>query len=86
MAAIIIPFTTISMAYADDGPATVTNLNIPTCPFGSPRPVVVVPPDPKENGIAVVDCSTPFADPRTDVEAFLHGYITRTDDLRPPKP
>lgn len=66
------------------GEASVTNLNIPTCPVGRPRAVVAVPPDPKRNGIAAVDCRTPFPSPRTDVEAFVHGYITRSDDLRPP--
>ncbi|MFM8972884.1 MAG: 5'/3'-nucleotidase SurE [Actinomycetota bacterium] len=68
-----------------DGDASVTNLNVPTCPFGTPRPVVIVPPDPTANGIAPVDCAATFAAPTTDVEAFTRGYITRTDDLRPPK-
>jgi hypothetical protein len=67
-----------------DREASVTNLNIPTCFRGRPRAVVEVPPDPQRNGIGPVDCRGTFPAPRTDVEAFLHGYITRSDDLRPP--
>jgi 5'-nucleotidase len=66
--------------------ATVTNLNIPTCPAGEPRDVVVVPVDGDENGVAEVDCVTPYASPATDVDAFLHGYIARTDDLAAASP
>lgn len=64
-----------------DGPAPVVNLNIPTCPFGSPQPVVVVPPDRTANGIGPVDCASSATTLRTDVEAFVNGHITRTDDL-----
>jgi 5'-nucleotidase len=63
------------------GPAPVTNLNIPTCPFGTPQPVVEVPPDRKANGFGPVDCKSVTTALRTDVEAFLNGHITRTDDL-----
>jgi len=64
-----------------DGPAPVTNLNVPTCPFGSPQAVVVVPPDRSANGIGPVDCASPVTNLRTDVEAFANGHIARTDDL-----
>jgi len=61
--------------------ATVTNLNIPTCPNGKPRPVVVVPVDARANGIGPVDCVAPFPSPKSDVQAFLHGYVAETDNL-----
>jgi 5'-nucleotidase len=61
--------------------ATVTNLNIPTCPSGKPRGVVVVPVDDRANGIGPVDCVAPFPSPKSDVQAFLHGYVAETDNL-----
>jgi 5'-nucleotidase len=63
-------------------PATVTNLNIPTCARGEPRPVVEVPADTTgANPLVAVDCVTPYPDPKTDVDAFIHGYITQTSNL-----
>jgi 5'-nucleotidase len=61
--------------------ATLTNLNIPTCPSGKPRRVVVVPVAASGNGIGDVDCVAPYPSPASDVQAFLHGYITETDNL-----
>jgi hypothetical protein len=31
-----------------------------------------------------VDCTTPYAKPRDDVDAFMHGYIVQTDDVALP--
>lgn len=68
-------------------PSTVTNINVATCPTGEPRTdVAVVPVDTKANSVgAPVDCVTAFPSPKTDVEAFLHGYVAETDNL-PIKP
>jgi 5'-nucleotidase len=64
-------------------PATVTNLNIPTCPAGKPRPTPAVEPpagaDAKPFG--PVDCTTAYGTPTSDVDAFLHGYVAQTDNL-----
>jgi 5'-nucleotidase len=72
---------------ASTAPSTVTNMNVATCPTGNPRTdVAMVPVDTKAAGIGVpVDCVTAFASPKTDVEAFLHGYVAETDNL-PIKP
>jgi 5'-nucleotidase len=61
--------------------ASVTNLNIPTCAAGRAKAAVEVPVDTSSGGIAEVDCETPYTDPTSDVDAFLHGYIARTDNL-----
>ena len=69
-----------------DAEATVTNLNIPTCPTGKPRKLVVVPiAGDDENPIADVSCTGPAPAPTTDVGSFRNGYIVETDDvpLRP---
>lgn len=64
-------------------PATVTNLNIPTCPSGKPRAAPVVTPlagaDAKP--FDRVDCTTVYGTPTSDVDAFLHGYVAQTDNL-----
>jgi 5'-nucleotidase len=59
--------------------ATVTNMNVPSCPDGSVREVVEVPvateggdellPD------AEIRCDSPVADPADDVDAFNNGYV-----------
>ncbi len=65
---------------------SVTNINVPTCPSGTPHPVVVVPvAGPNENPTAPVDCKTPLPSPPTsDVNGFVHGYIVETDNLPNP--
>jgi 5'-nucleotidase len=67
-------------------PPSVTNINVPTCPSGTPHPVVVVPvAGPDENPTAPVDCTTPLASkPTSDVNGFVHGYIVETDNLPNP--
>jgi 5'-nucleotidase len=72
---------------ASTAPSTVTNINVATCPSGAPRSDVAhVPVSTTAAGIGVpVDCTAPFASPKTDVDAFLHGYIAETDNL-PIKP
>jgi 5'-nucleotidase len=63
--------------------ATVTNLNIPTCPAGSPRAVVRVPvAGPDANAFAPVDCNSTYTNPKNDVDAFVHGFVAETDNLR----
>jgi 5'-nucleotidase len=65
-----------------DARATVTNLNIPTCPSGSPRKLVVVPvAGEDENPIADVTCTGTAPAPTTDVGSFLDGYIVQTNNL-----
>jgi 5'-nucleotidase len=68
-------------------PATVTNINVATCPSGTPRSDVAhVPVSTTSAGIGVpVNCTAPFTSPKTDVDAFLHGYVAETDNL-PLKP
>jgi hypothetical protein len=62
--------------------ATVTNLNIPTCPSGSPRAVVHVPvAGPDANAFAAVDCNSTYTNPKNDVDAFVHGFVAETDNL-----
>jgi 5'-nucleotidase len=67
---------------------TVTNLNIPTCPSGKPRPTIaIVKVAPKTENLGVTpDCVTPAAKPKTDVTGFAHGYIVQTNNLslKPP--
>jgi 5'-nucleotidase len=66
--------------------ATVTNLNVPTCPAGKPRPLVLVKVAGKsENPGATVNCLGTAPKPTTDVGGFVHGYIVETDNL-PLKP
>ena len=56
--------------------APVFNLNVPTCVTGTLRPLVEVPvaTDLAGRDIATSDCVTPFADPKDDIDAFIHGY------------
>jgi 5'-nucleotidase len=62
--------------------ATVTNLNIPTCRTGSPRAVVRVPvAGPDANAFAPVDCKSTYTDPKNDVDAFVYGFVSETDNL-----
>jgi 5'-nucleotidase len=63
-------------------PATVTNLNIPTCPAGTPRPVVHVPvASNAANAFAAVECNSTYTNPKNDIDAFVHGFVAETDNL-----
>jgi 5'-nucleotidase len=62
-------------------PAPVTNINIPTCKTGTARPVVKVPVADYANPLDPSDCTTPFPNPKNDVDGFVHGYIVETDNL-----
>jgi 5'-nucleotidase len=67
--------------------ATVTNLNVPTCPSGKQKPVVVVKIAIKSGpGYVPTDCVTASPKPTTDVGGFPHGYIVQTNNvsLKPP--
>jgi 5'-nucleotidase len=67
---------------SSSAPATLTNLNIPTCPTGEPKPAVVVPLAGDElNPLDPVDCATAYESPTSDVDAFQHGYVAQTDNL-----
>jgi 5'-nucleotidase len=66
---------------ASKAPATVTNLNIPTCPSGRPRAAVVVPTANNADAFGTVNCVAPYAAPKTDIDAFEHGYVAQTDNL-----
>jgi 5'-nucleotidase len=67
---------------AHRSPATVTNLNIPTCPTGSPRAVVQVPiARTAANAFAKPDCKSTYTNPTNDIDAFVHGFVAETDNL-----
>ena len=66
---------------ASTAPATVTNLNIPSCPSGRPRAAVVVPTANNADTFGTVNCVAPYAAPKTDIDAFVHGYVAQTDNL-----
>jgi 5'-nucleotidase len=62
---------------------SVTNINVPSCPSGTPHPVVIVPvANASENPLATVDCTTTSTSkPTSDVNGFVNGYIVETDNL-----
>jgi len=61
---------------------SVTNLNVPTCPSGTPHAVAIVKVDPSGSHAGdPVDCVTAFPKPTTDVTGFLHGYMVQTNNL-----
>jgi 5'-nucleotidase len=63
-------------------PAQVVNINIPTCPEGEPRDAVEVPlAGPEVDQSVPVDCVTPYANPTSDIDAFVNGYIARTTGI-----
>jgi hypothetical protein len=68
---------------AGSGRATVTNVNVPSCQSGSPRPLVVVPVAGRDaNPVAPVNCTGPAgAAPTSDVDGFVRGYVVETDNL-----
>jgi 5'/3'-nucleotidase len=66
--------------------ATVTNLNVPTCPAGRPRSKVVVKlAATSDNAFDPVDCVTAAPKPTSDVDGFVHGYVVQTNNV-PLKP
>jgi len=63
-------------------PATVTNLNVPSCPPGKLRAEVEVPVAGREaNALAPTNCNAPATKPTSDVDGFTRGFVVRTDDL-----
>jgi 5'-nucleotidase len=68
--------------------ATVTNLNVPTCPSGKQKALVVVKIAIKSGPgyTTPVDCVTASPKPTTDVGGFPQGYIVQTNNvsLKPP--
>jgi 5'-nucleotidase len=55
--------------------ATVFNLNIPSCPTGSVRGQVTVPPATSADGYAETpNCVSTATDPPDDIKAYLIGY------------
>jgi 5'-nucleotidase len=56
--------------------ATVVSINIPTCVAGSLHELVEVPTatDLAGRDVGASDCVTPFASPKDDIDAFIHGY------------
>jgi 5'/3'-nucleotidase len=62
-------------------PASVTNLNVPTCPTGTVRGVVEEPvaPDAGDRNALVVDCSSTQTDFVDDIDAFINGYAVLSD-------
>jgi 5'-nucleotidase len=60
-------------------PATVDNLNAPTCPSGHVRGVAQVTADTgaaQADALAAPDCTSTAAPPSTDVAAFHAGFAT----------
>jgi 5'-nucleotidase len=66
---------------SSNAPEPVTNINIPTCKTGTARAVVNVPVANYANPLDPSDCTTPFPNPKNDVDGFVHGYIVQTDNL-----
>ena len=58
-------------------PASVTNLNVPTCPTSAVRGVVEEPvaPDAGERNAVIVDCLSTKAEFVDDIDAFINGYV-----------
>jgi 5'-nucleotidase len=56
-------------------PTTIDNYNVPNCPSGKSRGVLVVTTAPDaNNAVATVDCTATSPKPTTDIEAFNEGY------------
>jgi 5'-nucleotidase len=66
-----------------DGVAEVTNLNVPTCPTGEIKELVVVPvaTEAEVAGLdyGAVDCEAPLTDPANDVAGFLAGFPVQSE-------
>jgi 5'-nucleotidase len=62
-------------------PASVTNLNVPTCPIGAVRGVVEAPvaPDAGDRNAVIVDCQSTKTDFVDDIDAFINGYAVLSD-------
>jgi 5'-nucleotidase len=57
--------------------ATVFNLNIPTCPTGSVRSIVVVPLASTADGYGTApNCLSTATNPADDIKAYLEGYAS----------
>ena len=52
------------------------NLNVPSCTTGTVKAQVEVPTakDAEGRDLLTVDCTTPLANPKDDIDAFIHGY------------
>ena len=59
------------------GTATISSLNVPTCPEGSVKGLVEVPVSAVEGDINAVDCAGD-AEPTDDLSAFTNGWATLT--------
>ena len=56
-------------------PTTLDNYNVPNCPSGKSRGVLIVKTAPNADGaVAGVDCAATGPKPTTDIEAFNQGY------------
>ena len=72
-------------------PPIVTSVNVPTCPGGTFRGLVIVPVSvhPARSNLVAPDCASPVSNPvvdADDVDAFLFGFATLSTfdgDLRP---
>ena len=84
----VIEWFTANRAAIADGSitrATVFNMNIPTCPTGSPRAQVVDPPATTADGyLDVPDCTSTAPNPGNDIAAFKVGFVPISDlPIRP---
>jgi 5'-nucleotidase len=60
-------------------PASVDNLNVPTCATGAIRGEIEVPLAPNaENAVNASDCASTLKNPVDDIQAFNNGYATLT--------
>jgi len=67
---------------AHRSPATVTNFNVPTCTTGAPRAVVKVPVAATgANAFSTVDCKSTYTNPKDDIDAFVHGFVSESDNI-----
>jgi 5'-nucleotidase len=76
----VLDWLSTNRAAIEDGSATspvlLENLNIPTCPTGSPRDLVEAPIATSDAGrdLSKVDCTSTATDPADDVAAFIEGF------------
>ena len=66
-----------------DGVAEVTNLNVPTCPTGELKELVVVPVATEAEAAGLdygaVDCEARLTDPTNDLDGFLAGFPVQSE-------
>jgi 5'-nucleotidase len=55
---------------------TITGINAPNCPSGKARGIKMVQTAPNaDNATATVNCTSTVTKPKTDIEAFINGWV-----------